>query len=201
MNFSFKNFYESYAYDALEYYMEKYNEHLYNIVTDFTDGVPKIKWNRIPAPRFIKIWKDFGKTGIIRDERGLNTIKYRMLNNIIRLDVTNMLSGHDIDDPKHRLEELDINLDLDDPEIGDKFYYEYLTGDDSGFVSDYGLPKLKDLFSQLYNEQDPEKILFTIDKMLNIIHQRSDLSAVFIEGGQSTLNQIFEYTGKDIDDE
>lgn len=40
-----------------------------------------------------------------------------------------------------------------------------------------------------------EEILYAIDKFLNVIHMRSDLSAWFVEGGQKTLLDIANQGG------
>jgi hypothetical protein len=189
-------FYESYDENWIYDYHDKLEEHIYEILNDFLNGVPKIKWNRVKAPRLIKIWKDFGEKGILRDEKGIYQIKNSILNNIIRLDATTALQGHTEQSPTDLIERAGFEeyVDLDeDEEQSEKFYYDYMSGDDSGYVSDYGLPKLQKLYPELYNEQDPEKLLYIIDKVLNVVHQRSDLATIFIEGGTSTLLQISNY--------
>jgi hypothetical protein len=36
---------------------------------------------------------------------------------------------------------------------------------------------------------DVEKLLL-VDQMLNVVHARSDLAGMFVEGGQKTLNKL-----------
>jgi len=193
---SFKKLFYEYVEDAHENFFSRVDDHLSDILGGFVNGQPKISWRRVKAARLIKIWQDFGKTGILRDEKGIYEIKNTLLNNISRLHVTNALSGHSQLDPNEMIEQAgyDEEIDLDDDETAEKFYWEYMEdGDGSSYISDYGLPKLEALYPELYNEHDPEKILYIIDKVLNVVHQRSDLSTIFIEGGQSTLNKIADY--------
>jgi len=76
----------------------------------------------------------------------------------------------------------------------DKFY-EYYAVDSKGIdiMSDYGTEPLLKLAFKLYGEDDPNKKVVLIDRMLNIVHQRSDLASWFIEGGSSALSDISGY--------
>ena len=38
----------------------------------------------------------------------------------------------------------------------------------------------------------PEKVLVLVNKALDIVHSRGDLSSIFITGGRSSLNRIAE---------
>lgn len=57
-------------------------------------------------------------------------------------------------------------------------------------ISDYGLEPLYKLGSEMVNQDIPEEIIVTINKILDVTHQRSDLAELFIEGGTKTLNYI-----------
>lgn len=57
-------------------------------------------------------------------------------------------------------------------------------------LSDYGLEPLLKLSDQLIRQSKPEDIIITINKMMNVVHQRSDLSELFIEGGQESHYMI-----------
>ena len=202
----FKKFFLEYTESWDEHFFNSYEEHMSNILSDYASGVPKIKWKVIQAPRLIKIWKDFSKMGFIRDEKGLLEIKRIVLNNITRLRATNMLLGHlDFgDSPEDILEkygyedEIELEGEESYKEFPDDFYWEYMepanSEEQSGYISDYGYPKLEELYPEVYNAEG-EDILYAVDKVLNVVHQRSDLSTLFVQGGQSTLNQIAEYNG------
>ena len=57
-------------------------------------------------------------------------------------------------------------------------------------ISDYGLEPLGVIIRDLLSATDPNEILVLINKALDVSHQRSDLSELFIEGGESSLNRI-----------
>ena len=88
------------------------------------------------------------------------------------------------------------NMDVEDLEgmlldnIKERFYWDYLA---KGYITDYGLKPLRSLAIQLYGEQDPKEKLITIDKILNVVHQTSDLAAWFIQGGASALSDLSGY--------
>lgn len=80
-------------------------------------------------------------------------------------------------------------------EILISYFYEYYLTDSKGIdiMSDYGTQPLVNLAFDLAKEENAEKKVVIIDKMLNIVHQRSDLAAWFIEGGSRTLSDISGY--------
>ena len=52
-------------------------------------------WDLVPAPRLIKIWNDYMKTGFVRDEKGIDMIAEIILTNIAKLNVNTILCGHE----------------------------------------------------------------------------------------------------------
>lgn len=151
-------------------------------------GERHFRFTLIPAARLKKIWVDFGKTGFVRDEKGMDAIAVRMLNNIAMLDLTNALSGHSQEDPDDILESGGYE-DLPDKQ---EFLDSFLTDPETGgfYVSDYGLPYLHGAYSLIKRAETPEDQLFAVDKALNVVHQRSDLASWFVEGGTKTLQEI-----------
>ena len=57
-------------------------------------------------------------------------------------------------------------------------------------LSDYGLEPLLRLAEKLITQTKPEDIIITINKIMNVAHQRSDLSELFIEGGEESHYMI-----------
>jgi len=104
----------------------------------------------------------------------------------------------------------DENPEITEKEIRNKLY-EMLSekfADDyawdkeeklGGFISDYGLKPLQKLVKDLMLSNTPEKELVIVDKMLNIIHMRSDIAAWFVEGGSSALSDLSGYVGDEGD--
>ena len=52
------------------------------------------KWRLVPAARIMKVWRDYGKTGLVRDERGIDEIAEIIIENILKVDVNTILCGH-----------------------------------------------------------------------------------------------------------
>ena len=57
-------------------------------------------------------------------------------------------------------------------------------------LSDYGVEPLVKLGRELDGQDSPEEIIVTINKILDVAHQRSDLAELFIEGGSDSLYDI-----------
>jgi hypothetical protein len=75
----------------------------------------------------------------------------------------------------------------------DNFFDYYMNDPENkmgGFISDYGLAPLQKLLGQLVRTSDPKDEITTIDKMLNVIHMRSDIASWFVEGGSNALAQL-----------
>ena len=86
-------------------------------------------------------------------------------------------------------------------DLTEKFSWYYTEDPESGqaYISDYGMQPLLTLVGELRRETKPEDKLVTIDKMLNVVHPRSDMASWFIEGGSSSLSKLSGYqdTGED----
>jgi hypothetical protein len=80
-------------------------------------------------------------------------------------------------------------------ELTTKFSYYYTEDPEEGqpYISDYGMQPLMTLVGELRRETKPEDKLVTIDKMLNVVHPRSDMASWFIEGGSSSLSKLSGY--------
>lgn len=57
-------------------------------------------------------------------------------------------------------------------------------------LSDYGLAPLFKLGEEIIRQKDPNEIIVTLNKILDVAHQRSDLAELFIEGGSQALTDI-----------
>lgn len=150
-------------------------------------------WPVIPANKCAKLWLDFGRTGFVRDDKLLLEIADMMLDGIAMLKVSTELAGHESYCGRIAFTEVELDDDMTDYEWS-KFVDFVVNGhEDSGHewrISDYGLPKLVDLYSEIFRSESPEQSLVAIDKALNVIHQRGDLAKLFIEGGTATLRRI-----------
>ena len=70
------------------------------------------------------------------------------------------------------------------------YYQDDPEGKFGGFISDYGLQPLEELLAELLRASTPEEKLLIIDRMLNVVHQRSDIADWFVEGGSHALAQL-----------
>jgi len=57
-------------------------------------------------------------------------------------------------------------------------------------LSDYATAPLMNLGVELDNQTDPNEIIVTINRILDVVHQRSDIAEIFIEGGSKSLFDI-----------
>lgn len=57
-------------------------------------------------------------------------------------------------------------------------------------ISDYGLEPLRKIVTELIESNDHDKNIVLINRAMDVSHQRSDLSELFIEGGEASLNRI-----------
>lgn len=176
--------------DDCEAFHEEADRQTTSLIVGFLDGRKALSWSRIPARRLFKVWTDFAKTGIVRDEKGMGEIAEQTMKNIVRLHVANAMCGHDRFGP----EDLWENVGFDYSEIDEDQFMTYLTDPASGDpISDYGLPYLYPLWHEIRNAESAEEQLYAVDRVLNVVHQRSDLASWFVEGGTRTLQKISDH--------
>lgn len=85
-------------------------------------------------------------------------------------DIRNVLYEH--------LKEKFFDYYCEDPKIG------------QAYISDYGLKPLLNYLEQLRKTTRPEDKVVIMDKMLNVVHMRSDMASWFVEGGSNALSQL-----------
>lgn len=149
------------------------------------DKTYRQQWTLVPAGRLKKIWNDYAKLGFVRDEAGINKIADIIVTNIHKIEVNNILTGHTQNDPLDYAESItderppenyfDINESFFDDEHG------------SWRISDYAANALSNEALNLQEAKTAEDKLQIIDRILNIVHQRSDIAGWFVEGGTGTL--------------
>lgn len=149
-----------------------------------------MSWSVIPFAHLKKIWEDYSKMGIVRDEAGVNEIANQMLRILARLQAATDLSGHS----EHGMGGKGIAEEIGLKPISEKnsqdFYWNFLETPYGAPVSDYGLEPLWKLANELMSTSSAEQKLLIIDQMLNVVHARGDLAALFIEGGSGALGQL-----------
>jgi len=184
--------------DAHETYNDYRRNALYSLMEDLLNKKlknPKQVFKLAPIARINKIWTDFSKTGLVRDEAGLKMIGEIFIENIAMLAINTELAGHGTSDPYYLVQEFNEKISRKQAEKildSDRFtnYIEDYNGQLR--ISDYGLPKLEKLaWKYLAQDNTAEERLITLDMMLNVVHQRSDLSRLFVQGGSASLDNLF----------
>jgi len=159
---------------------------LSGFLNDKKRGIKKQPWRVIPFPRLRKIWEDFMRIGVVRDTAGLEMIEDIIQTNILKLYVNTELSGHSQVDPDDDFE--DYGYTEQDKED----FWDYVHEISDYAWSDFGGRRLglTTLLGHLRKARTPEEKVPIIDQILNVVHQRSDLAALFVEGGSSALSQL-----------
>lgn len=123
----------------------------------------------------------------LRENYQRNVIRNRFLDNLIINDIINSDNENNVT----KIREI-----LVDELIGK--FYDYAT-DKNGtdIMSDYGLEPLQKLALELSRTSDHNQMIVVIDKMLNVVHQRSDMASWFVNGGSSALSDISGYFSDD----
>lgn len=141
-------------------------------------------WRVVPAERLKRIWTDTAQAGFVRDEKGLFSIKDRLIENFLRLGVNTAVAGHatyTYDD--------ELSDNLEDDEI-EKFV-EWAINCETGWrLTDVGIDRMFPLCAALTEATEAMDVLVLCDLILNVAHQRSDLACWFVAGGQRTLSEL-----------
>lgn len=195
--------------DIIYEYYQMYDEIFRSILRDMVDRSNKpIRLRKINPSMYQKALNDFMKFGKITNypTKYIEVWKNIIITNYTYLDVITMFFGHK--------DYFDVDMFNDEvlrsDETGDKVsdwteameYIEkngydqvldnilprFSNGQD--LISDYGLKPLGEIVVELLQTNDHNKIIVLINKALDISHQRSDLSELFIDGGYESLNRI-----------
>jgi hypothetical protein len=203
INYIFENDDHIYAY--YEIYDEIYCDILMQMVNE---DRTKIILKKIKPSMYQQALNEFVKFGeIVRyPTKYINDWKDIIIRNFAYLDVITMFWGHTQSFDEDTFNDIVLNSDETGERIGcwseamdliekrgydevlDDFLPKFSNGHD--LISDFGLEPLGKIVNQLLQTEDPNNILVLINKALDISHQRSDLSELFIEGGQQSLNKI-----------
>lgn len=171
-----------------EYKMSIYNEWIDN------KGKERIyqQWRVIPASIVQREYKNAAIIGIVND-KNIEKICNVCIENYLKLYINTILFGHDSINPYSYMEDV-IPEDMTETEFEELFIdFEWFACDKDGNwrISDYGLSRIGNAIIGILCATSSEEKLYYVDCILNVIHQRSDLSSWFIEGGSSMLDELF----------
>ena len=182
-------------YDAAEDFYRRRDEQLYELATLLkqSGGKGRVPWKTVSASLLKRVWFTFGKYNRVK-ENDIDKIADRILTNIARLQASTEMMGHTSYDPRPEIED-SFGITFADEEW-ENWMSDYFTDKQGGWLlSDYGLEPLRNLYSFIFNADTPEKKLYACDKALNVVHQRSDLASMFVEGGTATLEAVANQGG------
>ncbi len=196
-------------FEHIEDYYEEYDNLFREILTDMVNkSTKKHVLIKINPNMYQKALNDFMKFGEITHypTNYIYTWKNIIIKNFTYLDVITMFFGHTSSFEVDTFNDIVFNTDETGKRIsGWNEAMEYI--DEMGYsevlnnilptfsnghdlISDYGLEPLRKIVEELIQTNDPNEIIVLINKALDISHQRSDLSELFIEGGEGSLNRI-----------
>lgn len=184
-------------------YFELMNEMIYNVFSSIK-AQKKITFNKINPIQYKNALIEFMKYGTFMrfPAKIIYNWKMIMLRNTMLLNIMNDIFGHSqggfpfdefYDTFEISEEQQDYNWNTAIEILYDEYDIEEFTPKFSNgheLISDYGLEPLIKLAVILIDQKEPNQIIITINKMLDISHQRSDLSELFIEGGGGALDMI-----------
>lgn len=177
--------------DAIETFVENEDRVANEVIREFLSGeYLRQPWKLVDPREIERVWSEPHRIGFVRSVKALERIASLVLENIHRLSVNTIIMGHTPWHPNDMFDHLGICLS---EEERDAFSNFCIDENDTWRISDYAMDKLKTLAVKIYAEDDPEQKLVLLDRVLNIIHARSDLSSWFVKGGVGMLDWVSSY--------
>jgi hypothetical protein len=144
-------------------------------------------WTPYSITRAKKIWRDYMRFGFVRDERGVEDMVENFVDKIVTLDASTTLLGHTPQNPQEIIEGFELAYF---ESIHDHLCDYLCDKDGTHYISDYGLKPLQEIAGKLLDASTVEEKLLLLDRVLNVVHQRSDLSSWFVRGGRAMLDEL-----------
>ncbi len=179
--------------------MSAFHRDMMNEKPDDSEGRPlkaRQEWNVVDFSMLKRQWEEYMKWGQVlpRYEKTIEAIERTITENILKVTVNTELAGHDTTVPKDEWMEFFDGMEQEEKErmaeYMDQYFGDWILENGQWRISDYGLKPLHQLLARLRKEFDPSKKLPILDKILNVVHQRSDIASWFVEGGSSALSQL-----------
>lgn len=159
------------------------------------------KWEVIPFSTIERQWNEFMRYGSVKPNyiKTIESIEKLIISNILKVETNTLLGGHTSTNPKEEWEEFfgdnGVPKNMENyykKLINDYCYFGDFIEEPSGQmrISDYAMDKLLKSAIELKNATTPESKLAKIDRIFNIVHQRSDIAAWFVEGGSKSLSKL-----------
>lgn len=193
-------------YDFFDIQLEAVSDLLFEFLNDKKKGITRKKWRLIPPEQYKNALIEFVRYGeFVRfPSKYIEQWCEIIVKNTLSIFAGTELCGHSSDFPYDDfLYAIGIDKDNDNYDyfmgnyencfkyLDDIGFYDWnILPDGSSNLSDYGLEPLYKLLQELEEQVTPEEKIVTINKILDVYHQRGDLVSAFIEGGSKSLRQI-----------
>jgi len=153
----------------------------------------KQPWRLADFSRIKKIWQDYTKMGIVRDESGLDDIVEILTENYLQLCCNTMLA-YEVDrygdmtrDQSYYFKKFKITTE----KRKDKFWYDFIgwiSDESDPRLTDNALPELGKHIAKLRQAKTYEEKILYCDAFLNVVHTRGDIADWFVDGGIASLD-------------
>jgi len=150
-------------------------------------------WSTVPVETLQHIWNQY-VSGFLpeQSEVVIDQVAEKFIWNVAQLYGNTVLYGHTSLNPDEYAE--DMELDPISQEEYDSDIEEYMYNEAHGniCISDYAMEPLIQDCLDLSNATTPEEKVLILDRMINRIHMRGNLAALFVEGGVQSLDHLSE---------
>ncbi|MCA3267153.1 MAG: hypothetical protein ING19_13915 [Azospirillum sp.] len=164
------------------------------------DGVQP--WRLVKPRHLERIWREYTRTGIVTNEKLLDAVVERLVENTARLEINTILADHTDRDPAVVVAEFG---DLTGAELESfSAWAIHLTKEDRlASRDDFVAMRISDTYKLLVapallaiGAKSAEEKAVYANMLLDVAHQRSDLAGWFVEGGTWALSEISGYGSK-----
>jgi hypothetical protein len=187
-------------------YLEDYDAY-YVLSEFFSNPQGKQDWGVLINPQmYHKALKEFTRFGRLTNSTFPSKYVYQWMGIIMKntaiLIANTDLAGHSMGFPSEevadfaeRIDGIELNGDYDEGSewLEEKGLYDWMQmPDGSDAWSDFGIEPLCEIIKEYNEELPPEKVLVLVNRALDVVHCRGDMSSIFIQGGTKSLDRIAE---------
>ena len=187
-------------------YLEDYDSY-YVLSEFFNNPTGKQNWGTLINPEmYVKALRELSRFGKLTNSTFPSKYVYQWMGIIMKntaiLIANTELAGHSINFPgeevaeyAERIDGIEIGTDYDEGSewLDEKGLYDWMSmPDGSDAWSDFGIEPLCNIIKEYNDNLPPEKVLVLVNRALDVMHMRGDLSSIFINGGSKVLSKISE---------
>lgn len=182
------------------------NNSLYGLFNEFemdkSKGVQHKKWNLIPKEPYWNALTNYMQYGeaFRTPERLIDSWLELIAENTVTLSHMTEIFGHSMCYPTDELIDIFFYEREDEAPQDYEGWCEFLEElgffdwcilpDGSDAISDYGIEPIFKILNNLKSDATKGEKLIAVNRCLDIVHCRGDLSSAFIEGGRKTCSEI-----------